>query len=603
MDAIAVPVSLLVLSLACCADLYAQERKRLASIQLPKGDGNGYSHTQTQGQLDGAAEEEVGDSKREQQDVQEEGVPVEEERWWLMVRLRKAALIGVLTLLDATACVELGWDLMSGAKDLFGITEDSIMTGFWTLLAVLSILSFPKRNISRHWRYTIYLSVLTLTSSVSIWARLLIPSSAIVIPTASSKTSDSSAKEIASFALTVVTACLSLIAFILVGTLPRQPSCHFQSPYTYSVRSDTPEKHVANVSQNVEASVLGILLFTWVTPVIRLGHKKEQMGLDDLPHLSASFRTITLFRNIRSSAKHSVEKRLIKAKSSSAIEIVINKVAFVVNCGLAFVAAFLYYLPAFFLRKVVAFLEVSHQRDSNGAALGYAYCFGLLISLVINAILTQQLWYTSNCKLASRIKIQLNSVIFAKTLKRKDVTGNSSKAEESSFEDGTSTIKKSGKKEEPARKATQMKKTENEDSAAAKAESESFSSKTQVLNLFSVDCDRVGDCASWSFSLIDAPFELLIGTIFLYELLGYAGIVGIATTILFLPINHYTSKAFATVQDRLMAARDRRVSLMSEVLSSIRYIKFMAYERAFEQRILRAREEEIRQQRNNYLLE
>ena len=131
MDAIAVPVSLLVLSLACCADLYAQERKRLASIQLPKGDGNGYSHTQTQGQLDGAAEEEVGDSKREQQDVQEEGVPVEEERWWLMVRLRKAALIGVLTLLDATACVELGWDLMSGAKDLFGITEDSIMTGFW----------------------------------------------------------------------------------------------------------------------------------------------------------------------------------------------------------------------------------------------------------------------------------------------------------------------------------------------------------------------------------------------------------------------------------------------------------------------------------------
>ena len=97
--------------------------------------------------------------------------------------------------------------------------------------------------------------------------------------------------------------------------------------------------------------------------------------------------------------------------------------------------------------------------------------------------------------------------------------------------------------------------------------------------------------------------ELLIGTIFLYELLGYAGIVGIATTILFLPINHYTSKAFATVQDRLMAARDRRVSLMSEVLSSIRYIKFMAYERAFEQRILRAREEEIRQQRNNYLLE
>jgi ABC-type bacteriocin/lantibiotic exporter with double-glycine peptidase domain len=127
--------------------------------------------------------------------------------------------------------------------------------------------------------------------------------------------------------------------------------------------------------------------------------------------------------------------------------------------------------------------------------------------------------------------------------------------------------------------------------------------------------------ASMSFSLIDAPCgkresfhisvrtdnrciaELLIGTIFLYQLLGYAGIAGIATTILFLPINHYTSKSFASVQGKLMAARDKRVSLMNEVLSSIRYIKFMAYERAFEQRILKAREEEIRQQRKNYMLE
>lgn len=109
--------------------------------------------------------------------------------------------------------------------------------------------------------------------------------------------------------------------------------------------------------------------------------------------------------------------------------------------------------------------------------------------------------------------------------------------------------------------------------------------------------------ASWSFSIIDAPFELLIGTIFLYDLLGYAGLIGIATTVLFLPVNHLTSKSFATVQDRLMSARDKRVSLMNEVLSSIRYIKFMAYERPFEQRILKAREEEMKQQRHNYMLE
>ena len=287
-------------------------------------------------------------------------------------------------------------------------------------------------------RHRLGLTGCVQVSSISIWARLLIPSSAIGVPT-TNLISRPSSNEIASFALTVTSAILSFIAFIIVGVLPRQPPCHFQSPYTYSAQSDLAEKDAPNVSQNIEASVIGTLLFTWVTPVIRLGHKKEQMGLDDLPHLSASFRTITLFRNFRSSARHSVHKHQEKRKSSSAITegpprdglgyapkfmnrlfwrlIVINKLAFSLNCGLAFVTAFLYYLPAFFLQKVVAFLEIAHQVGGNDKALGYAYCFGLFISLVLDALITQQLWYISNCMLASRIKVQLNSVIFAKTLK------------------------------------------------------------------------------------------------------------------------------------------------------------------------------------------
>lgn len=41
-------------------------------------------------------------------------------------------------------------------------------------------------------------------------------------------------------------------------------------------------------------------------------------------------------------------------------------------------------------------------------------------------------------------------------------------------------------------------------------------------------------------------------TDFLYHLLGYAAFYGIAVAVAFLPINHYTSKAFATVQDKLV---------------------------------------------------
>lgn len=56
-------------------------------------------------------------------------------------------------------------------------------------------------------------------------------------------------------------------------------------------------------------------------------------------------------------------------------------------------------------------------------------------------------------------------------------------------------------------------------------------------------------------------------------------------------------------QDKLMATRDRRVSLMNEVLGSIRMIKFYAFERPFEKRILDARKDELRTLRWNYFLE
>jgi hypothetical protein len=84
-------------------------------------------------------------------------------------------------------------------------------------------------------------------------------------------------------------------------------------------------------------------------------------------------------------------------------------------------------------------------------------------------------------------------------------------------------------------------------------EEENFGSKSQVLNLFTIDVDRVADFSIWCFSVIDAPAEIIIGTFFLYRLLGYAAFVGLSVAVLFLPINHWTSKAFADVQDRLVS--------------------------------------------------
>ena len=190
--------------------------------------------------------------------------------------------------------------------------------------------------------------------------------------------------------------------------------------------------------------------------------------------------------------------------------------------------------------------------------------------------------------------MQLNSILFAKTLVRKDLAST-----------GTT-----GDKDAPFPEGNAEKKEDEDD----------FSSKAQIMTLMTTDVDRVSDFSWHLFSLVgestfrggkglelrsftDAPVELVVGTFFLYTLLGVSCLYGLLVTFLFLPLNHFAGKVIVNAQDNLMKARDERVSLMNEVLGGIRMLKFMAWERSFESRIHRVRRKELKYQRRNYYIE
>lgn len=104
--------------------------------------------------------------------------------------------------------------------------------------------------------------------------------------------------------------------------------------------------------------------------------------------------------------------------------------------------------------------------------------------------------------------------------------------------------------------------------------------------VFNCDTLAVGD----PYNIEDSPIEIVIGTVFLYKLLGMqwwpyvfirlmnlcVGVscfFGLAVTCLFLPMNHWAGKVVVVAQDSLMKARDERVSLMNEILAAIRMLK------------------------------
>jgi len=172
------------------------------------------------------------------------------------------------------------------------------------------------------------------------------------------------------------------------------------------------------------------------------------------------------------------------------------------------------------------------------------------------------------------IRVQLNSILFAKTLVRKDVASSS----------GPSENKPKDKNDSDSASESSEKK-DNEDN---------FSSKAQIMTLMTTDVDRVSEFSWHMFTLVgasctcrssncflnyfqDSPIEIIVGTVFLYTLLGSSAFVGLAVTSLFLPLNHFAGKIVVGAQENLMKARDERVALMNEILGAIRMLKVLDF--------------------------
>ena len=113
--------------------------------------------------------------------------------------------------------------------------------------------------------------------------------------------------------------------------------------------------------------------------------------------------------------------------------------------------------------------------------------------------------------------MQLNSLLYVKTLKRKDILSSSTS---------------------PGDSAPGGEQAADGIAEGIREGEDGLSSKTQVMTLMTTDVDRVSDLPTQLFLLIgaldtciihycldsayhaDAPLEVMIGTIFLYKLLG-----------------------------------------------------------------------------------
>ncbi|KAG5641131.1 hypothetical protein DXG03_005945 [Asterophora parasitica] len=262
----------------------------------------------------------------------------------------------------------------------------------------------------------------------------------------------------------------------------------------------------------------------------------------------------------------------------------LNLSAMLLLLALAATSAVMFYVPSLFLQQFVKYLE--HDPERKDTRWGWFYVVGLFTSHAVTYIITGQLWSLSTTTLQVRFRIQLNSILFAKTLVRKDVASSAPPPASPADKNNDSSSN-----------------TEGDSDVEKKDDEDDFSSKAQIMTLMTTDVDRVSEFAWHVFALVDSPIEIVFGSIFLYKLLGVSCFYGLGVTCLFLPLNHYAGKVVVGAQENLMKARDERVSLMNEILGGIRMLKFMAWERNFEAKVLKVREKELKYQKLNYSIE
>lgn len=65
-------------------------------------------------------------------------------------------------------------------------------------------------------------------------------------------------------------------------------------------------------------------------------------------------------------------------------------------------------------------------------------------------------------------------------------------------------------------------------------------------------------------SLVAAPFELVVATIFLYQLLGWTAIAGLSVMAIALPLNNVLVRRRIRIHRSVLASRDRRMEVLNE---------------------------------------
>ncbi|KAG8764714.1 hypothetical protein FRC12_007931 [Ceratobasidium sp. 428] len=115
----------------------------------------------------------------------------------------------------------------------------------------------------------------------------------------------------------------------------------------------------------------------------------------------------------------------------------------------------------------------------------------------------------------------------------------------------------------------------------------------KINNLMSTDLKNITEGVDFLYVILYAPLQVIISVVFLYQILGWSAIIGMAVMFASAPIPAILARLVDSIQSERMRKTDARVQTVTESMNVIRMIKMFAWEDKVKSQVTAKREEEL----------
>eukprot|EP00820_Chromera_velia_P015173 Cvel_25155.t1-p1 / transcript=Cvel_25155.t1 / gene=Cvel_25155 / organism=Chromera_velia_CCMP2878 / gene_product=ABC transporter C family member 8, putative / transcript_product=ABC transporter C family member 8, putative / location=Cvel_scaffold2813:14284-22983(+) / protein_length=791 / sequence_SO=supercontig / SO=protein_coding / is_pseudo=false len=365
----------------------------------------------------------------------------------------------------------------------------------------------------------------------------------------------------------------------------------------------------------LEAGILSILTFSWLNQIMALGRRRPlQQG--DLPEVhpgdtaaACSERFLIHWREeVRiwrgeKPGKVSLTRALRKA----------FQVHFWISALFKLVNDLTTFLSPVLLERILVYLKNTRDPEKREAwYVGYACVVAMFFSATVQTFALHQ--YFHRCyRLGIHLKAAVTTEVYRKSLRIASGMAGKPQEQQSPKTKGEDDGEK-GTPKSPPKGAVAVSASSG---ALASSSSSSSSSTTQlqeggkekpkekekgsagkstgeIVNLMSVDGQRLQDLMSYFHTLWSGPLQITLSLVLLWRHVGVAVLAGAGIMALSIPLTLWVSKQMQTIQKKIMKIKDERIKMTNECLAGMKIIKLYGWEQSMGDKIGEIRENELR---------